>query len=78
MTHPVFRTVHTIESADLSKSTGTATLQGLELNGKLAVIFSPHGLNDTHHTDGCCCCGGNEIANAIRINMNILVYALIY
>ena len=76
--HAVFSTVNKITEANLSKSSGTATLKGLEMNGKLAVIFSPHGLNDTSHTEGCCCCGGNEISNAMLINMNIFVYALIY
>ena len=78
MDHAVFSTVNKITEANLSKSSGTATLKGLEMNGKLAVIFSPHGLNDTSHSEGCCCCGGNEIANAMLINMNIFVYALIY
>lgn len=76
--HAVFSTVNKIEAASLGKSSGEATLKGIEINGKLAVIFSPHGLNDTSHTEGCCCCGGNEIRNAMLINMNIFVYALIY
>ena len=33
-------------------------------------------LNDTPHSTGCCCCGGNELENAIDINVNILAYAL--
>ena len=36
------------------------------------------GLNDTAHTQGCCCCGGNEINNCERVNANILAYALTY
>jgi len=53
-------------------------LLGLEINGKIVLVFSPHGLNDTAHTKGCCCCGGNEISNAIKVNVNILTYALMY
>ena len=54
----------------------TARLLGLEKNGKLVIVYSPHGLNDTEHSEGCCCCGGNEISNSLEINVNILVYAL--
>jgi hypothetical protein len=27
---------------------------------------------------GCCCCGGNEIMQAAQVNLNALVYALLY
>jgi len=46
--------------------------------GRLGVVYSPDGLNDTGHTEGCCCCGGNELRNAIEINVNVLAYALTY
>ena len=42
------------------------------------MIYSVDGLNDTSHTTGCCCCGGNEITNCNQINVNILAYALLY
>jgi len=76
--HPVFRTVHKIEEIKLTHPGEPAALEGLELDGKLVLIHSPHGLNDTTHTEGCCCCGGNEIANSLELNVNILVYALLH
>jgi len=40
------------------------------------LIHSRDGLNDTAHTQGCCCCGGDEIINAEQVNVNILAYAV--
>ncbi len=52
-------------------------IEGLEVDGRLAVVFSPYGLNDTANAGGnCCCCGGNEVRNAHLINADILAYAL--
>jgi DNA transposition AAA+ family ATPase len=51
-------------------------LEGVTIGGRLGVIYSQDGLNDTSHTQGCCCCGGNEILNSIQVNVNILAYAL--
>ena len=48
------------------------------IDGRLGVIYSADGLNDTSHTQGCCCCGGNEITNDAQINVDILAYALLY
>ena len=53
-------------------------IEGVSLNGRLGVIYSQDGLNDTAHAPGCCCCGGNEITNCLQVNVNILAYALIY
>lgn len=78
MTHPLFRTVFQIEKLDLAKSSGTASLEGIEVNNKLVVVYSRHGLNDTHNATGCCCCGGNEIRNSQEINVNIVAYALLH
>ena len=78
LTHPVFKTVFPIEKLDLAKSSGTASLEGISVNGKLVCVYSRHGLNDTHNTSGCCCCGGNEIRNALEINVNIVAYALLH
>lgn len=74
--HAIFNNVYKIEKLELGKSDGTAQLEGLEINNKIVVIYSPEGLNDTSHTSGCCCCGGNEIRNAMQVNVNILIYAL--
>ena len=76
--HPVFRTVNVVNQIKLTHPGEPAYLEGLELNGKLVLIYSPHGLNDTEHTEGCCCCGGNEIVNSMELNVNILVYALLH
>ena len=76
--HPIFRTVHTIENLKLSKGSGYATLEGVQINGKIVVVFSEEGLNDSHKVTGCCCCGGNEVQNSMEVNANILAYALLY
>ncbi len=74
--HAIFRTVTEVKELRLHHADPTARLLGLEKNGKLVIVYSPHGLNDTEHSEGCCCCGGNEISNSLEINVNILVYAL--
>ncbi len=81
MDHSLFHTVKDIKNLRLDdrKNTGEPVrLQGIEKNGKLIAVYSPHGLNDTAHTEGCCCCGGNEIDNSLEVNVNILVYALLH
>ena len=75
---PVFRTVYAIKELKLTHGGEVTALEGLEMNGKLVMIYSAQGLNDTAHTEGCCCCGGNEIGNALQMNVNILVYALLH
>ncbi|MFT7515191.1 MAG: hypothetical protein ACI9QL_004420 [Candidatus Omnitrophota bacterium] len=77
MDHPIFKTVNKIESITLAHE-GQATLQGIEVDNKIVTVFSPHGLNDTANTEGCCCCGGNEIANSLELIVNIFVYSLLY
>jgi len=85
MSHPLFHTVYDIGAITLKKG-GTTQLEGLEIDGKIVLIYSPEGLNDTA-TAGekgktgskgskCCCCGGNEIKNSREINVNIFTYAL--
>ena len=74
--HPVFNTVYKIKELKC-KSEHRAHLEGLEIDGKIVLIFSSDGLNDTAKVGGkCCCCGGNEILNARQVNANLLVYAL--
>ena len=77
MDHPVFHTVTDIKELQ-AKHGVPRPLQGVSIGGRLGVLYSQDGLNDTSHTQGCCCCGGNEITNAIDINVNILAYALTY
>ncbi len=75
--HPVFHTVHDIGSLQ-AKHGEPKPLEGISLQGRLGVLYSEDGLNDTAHAQGCCCCGGNEITNSIEINVNILAYALLF
>lgn len=73
--HDLFRTVH--EITEIRTASGRIeSLKGLKANGRLALIFSEEGLNDTGSVKGCCCCGGNEIRNSMTININIFAYAL--
>ncbi|HXE55001.1 MAG TPA: DUF4159 domain-containing protein [Tepidisphaeraceae bacterium] len=77
MSHPVFHTVYDVK--ELSGSHGPVRpLEGITLGDRLGIIYSADGLNDTAHTQGCCCCGGNEITNDAQINVDILAYALLY
>ena len=77
MEHPVFNTVYEIQELH-AKHGKPRPLNGISIEGRLGVIYSQDGLNDTAHTQGCCCCGGNEIVNCIQVNVNILAYSLIY
>jgi len=76
MSHPVFHTVYDIKELRC-KGTHQAHLEGLEIDGKIVLIFSPDGLNDTGKAGPrCCCCGGNEIQNSRQMNVNLLSYTL--
>lgn len=77
MSHPVFHTAKDIETLQVRHGT-VRPFTGVEINGRLAVLYSPDGLNDTSNATGCCCCGGNEILNAEEVNVNVLAYALSY
>jgi hypothetical protein len=78
MSHPMFHTVYDINSLSTAHGGNYKPLEGIAIGGRLGVIYSQDGLNDAHSTPGCCCCGGNEIAGAVQINVNILAYALTY
>lgn len=75
MEHPIHHTVFDISSIKL-KNGGSTSLEGLEIDGRIVLIYSPEGLNDTPNVKGCCCCGGNEVRNCQEINVNIFTYAL--
>ena len=75
MSHPMFHTVYDIRELEGSH---VRPMEGIGIGGRLGVVYSRDGLNDAHHTPGCCCCGGNEITNSIQINVNLLAYALTY
>jgi hypothetical protein len=76
MTHELFATVHIIKSLDVKGR--TTLLQGIFVNGRLALVYSPEGLNDARNAKGCCCCGGAEIQEARLVNVNAIAYALLY
>lgn len=77
MNHPIFSIVNPIPRLT-DKHGRPVTLEGLELNGRLVMVYSKEGLNDVQHAIGCCCCGGNEISNPARINVNVFTYAVVY
>jgi hypothetical protein len=77
MDHPIFHTIHDIQELKAYRGK-PRPLEGIHLGRRLGVIYSQDGLNDTSHTHGCCCCGGNELTNAIQINVNILAFTLLY
>lgn len=76
MTHELFTTVTTIRSLDVKGR--TTLLQGIFVNGRLALVYSPEGLNDARNAKGCCCCGGAEIRESREVNVNAVAYALLY
>lgn len=76
MDHLVFHTVYDIGGLNAKHGT-PQQLEGLHFGTRLGVLYSQDGLNDTHNTQGCCCCGGNEITNAEEINVNVLIYSLL-
>ena len=76
MSHPIFHMVYRIRHLN-TKSGAFAHLSALEYEGKIVLVYSREGLNDTPNAGpGCCCCGGNEIKNARQVNANLLAYAL--
>jgi hypothetical protein len=77
MEHPIFHTVYDINQLQAKHGT-PKPLEGVTVAGRIGVLYSSDGLNDTAHTQGCCCCGGNEITNCAQVNVNILAYTLLY
>lgn len=77
MSHPIFSTVFPITSLKAGKRPTSGYLEGVESGGKLVIIYSADGLNDSSNSRNCCCCGGSELENALEINANILAYALL-
>ncbi|MBW8017336.1 MAG: DUF4159 domain-containing protein [Planctomycetes bacterium] len=76
LSHPIFHSVFDVSAIKLKKG-GKTHLEGLVIDGKIVMIYSPEGLNDTGNSGkNCCCCGGNEVKNSQEINVNIFTYAL--
>jgi hypothetical protein len=78
MDHPVFHTVYDISELKLTHGGTPHPLEGVSIRNRLGVLYSVDGLNDTAHTQGCCCCGGNEVGNCAQVNVNVLAYSLLY
>ncbi len=75
--HPIFHTVYDISELKTKRHGVMAELQGLTIDGRIVLVYSPDGLNDTGNAGGnCCCCGGNEVLNARQMNVNLLTYAV--
>ena len=75
--HELYATIFTIASLDSKKKHEEIALEVLTIDGRVALVYSPEGLNDTKNAGGdCCCCGSTEIGNARYVNANILAYAL--
>ena len=72
--HPIFHSYYDIKRLEDAR----ASLEGLEIDGKIVLVFSSDGLNNSDNAADpkCCCCGGNEIENARQVNANLLIYAL--
>lgn len=77
MSHPVFSTVNQINRLT-DKHGAPAFVEGMEVNGRLVMVYSKDGLNDVSNAHGCCCCGGNMIAESVLVNVNVFTYALLY
>jgi hypothetical protein len=76
-THPIFSLVNQIPRVT-DKHGKPAVLEGLEINGRLVLVHSKECLNDVANAKGCCCCGGNELKDPARVNVNVFTYAVLY
>lgn len=77
MEHPIFHTIYEIPTLR-AKHDKPHPLEVITVGGRVGILYSQAGLNDTAHVADCCCCGGDEITNAVKMNVNILAYALLY
>ena len=78
MSHQIFSTVYQVPLLTLMHGGTAGLLEGLQINGRLVLVYSREGLNDARHAKGCCCCGGDQINEGERINVNLFAYALLY
>jgi len=77
MSHPIFSILNQITELRC-KEGNIASLEGIEVNGRIVMVHSKEGLNDVGNAEGCCCCGGNEILQSAEVNVNLFTYALLY
>ena len=74
---PIYHTVYDIRELKTKRKGVEAFLEVIRIDGRIALVYSSEGLNDTANVGGdCCCCGGNEVLNARQVNANLLAYAL--
>ena len=73
--HPVFSFLYRVSPMRL-KDGSLGHLEATEVEGRVVLVYSPAGLNDTEALPDCCCCTGNEAARAAELNANIFLYAL--
>lgn len=78
MTHQIFSTVYKIPRLSLMHGGTTTLVEGLEIDGRLVLVYSREGLNDARNAKGCCCCGGDQINEGELVNVNLFTYALLY
>ncbi|MBN1418301.1 MAG: DUF4159 domain-containing protein [Planctomycetes bacterium] len=74
---PVFRSWFAVDALPLRKG-GEARILGLRIGGRLALVYSPEGLNDTAKIEDCCCCGANEVRDSAALNANIYIHAMLH
>lgn len=77
MNHLIFKTVRNIPKLSTGRKRSTH-LEGIFIDGRLALVYTLDGVNQARYAKGCCCCGGDEIKQASDLNVNILTYALLY
>ena len=73
-------TVRTVTYSDMVKATSPAlnapTLEGVKIDGQLGVIYSPLGLGNGWEQLGFAYNRGYSDADAIRLGVNALAYAM--
>jgi Domain of unknown function (DUF4159) len=76
--HPIYHSVYDISKSRYKKGPPRLPrLDALQIDGRVVLVWSPDGLNDTASAGpDCCCCGGNEVRSAKKLNVNLLAYAL--
>lgn len=75
--HALMTTLFEVDEPRIGKSSDTPPLLGITIKGRLAVLYSPFGLNDSYGMKAeCCCCGASELLNARQVNANAVVYAV--
>jgi hypothetical protein len=74
--HPLFSLLY--QTAPLRLEDGSpAHLEAVTAEGRIILVYSPAGLNDTASLQDCCCCTGNEVEGGAFLNANILLFSLV-